>query len=251
MSAMNAIYHLARADFLERIRSYSFLIVLGATVLLGYLLVPADDAVYTVMRFSGYRGIYNSAWIGVMVAIPTTVFYSLTGFYLVKNTITRDMETGVGQIISATPISKFFYVLGKFLSNIFVLTVGVAVLFISAAAMQLIRGESNHLDLWALLSPFIYLTVPVMAVISAAAVLFETVSWLRKGFGNIVFFFSWLIAISLPTALQSYDLFGLNMVLSRIQANAAAYLGKPSVSALVLGTGEKAGVFPWSGLAKG
>ena len=189
MSPAITLYHLARADFLERIRRYSFLMVLGATILASYLLVPVDEAAYNVMRFSGYRGIYNSAWIGMMAAMLTAVFYSLPVFYIVKNTITRDLETGVGQIIATTPLSKINYISGKFLSNFLVLLFGVAVIILSALAMQFIRGESYELELWSLLSPFVYLTLPVMAVVSATALLFESVSWLRKGFGNVVYFF--------------------------------------------------------------
>jgi hypothetical protein len=36
MNAGRVIYHLARADFLERVRRYSFLVMLGLVVLLGY-----------------------------------------------------------------------------------------------------------------------------------------------------------------------------------------------------------------------
>ncbi len=250
MRPVNAVYHLAKADFLERIRSYSFLIVLGATMLLAYLLVPVDEANYIVMRFSGYRGFYNSAWIGVMVAMLTAVFFSLPGFYIVKNTITRDLETRVGQIIATTPLSKLHYVLGKFFSNFLVLSVGVGVLIISAAVMQLIRGESLELELWALLSPFIYMTLPVMAIVSALALLFESVSWLRKGFGNIGYFFLWINAITLPlTSLKVIDPFGMNMVLPQIRADVASYLGESGVSVILLGVGERAtGAFLWQGI---
>lgn len=247
MSKVRPVYHLARADFLERVRSYSFLIVLGATILLAYLLVPVDEAHYTVMRFSGYRGIYNSAWIGVMVSLPTAVVYALAGFYIVKNSITRDMETGVGQIVATTPLSKLHYIFGKYISNFLVLAFGVTVIFFSALAMQFIRGESYTLELWSLLAPFIYLTIPVMALVSALALFFESVSWLRKGFGNIVFFFLWLFAMTLSAA-QLMDPLGLNMVLPQIQEFAASYLGKPGVSAIILGTGEKTGTFIWPGI---
>ena len=34
MTALRTLYHLARADFLERVRRYSFLVLLGLTVIL-------------------------------------------------------------------------------------------------------------------------------------------------------------------------------------------------------------------------
>ncbi len=36
MSDLRVLYHLARADFLERTRRYSFLIMLGLALYLGY-----------------------------------------------------------------------------------------------------------------------------------------------------------------------------------------------------------------------
>ena len=36
MRSIGVIYHIARADFLERLRRYSFLVMLGAVVFLGY-----------------------------------------------------------------------------------------------------------------------------------------------------------------------------------------------------------------------
>ena len=36
MKSSRVIYHLARADFLERVRRYSFLVMLGLAALLGY-----------------------------------------------------------------------------------------------------------------------------------------------------------------------------------------------------------------------
>ena len=36
MKPARVIYHLARADFLERVRRYSFLIMLGLVVFTGY-----------------------------------------------------------------------------------------------------------------------------------------------------------------------------------------------------------------------
>lgn len=47
MKAWRALYHLVRADFYERVRRYSFLITLAATILAGYYLVPAPDAGYS------------------------------------------------------------------------------------------------------------------------------------------------------------------------------------------------------------
>ena len=59
MRSARIIYHLARADFLERIRRYSFLVMLGLVVILGY-----QTAVGNIrLQLGQYRGEFNSAWI--------------------------------------------------------------------------------------------------------------------------------------------------------------------------------------------
>ena len=52
MSSVHIIYHLARADFLERIRRYSFLVMLGLAVFLGYQTAVGNMA----LELGLYRG---------------------------------------------------------------------------------------------------------------------------------------------------------------------------------------------------
>jgi hypothetical protein len=228
MSRLYVIYHLARADFLERTRRYSFLIVLGLTIWAGYSFVPPVGANYAAMALGDYRGIYNSAWMGVMVAIMTSLLLTLGGFYLVNSAVERDERTRVGQIIASTPLSKPAYVFGKALSNF-------AVLAVVALAMQLIRGEDMRLNLWQLWSPFAFVALPALAVVAAAAVLVETIAWLRGGLANVSYFFVWVAVLVAGTILPSQgqngpvqinDLFGINFPLAHMTAAArAAYPG--------------------------
>ena len=250
MINLHILYQLQRADFLERVRRRSFLIVLGAGVLLGYLSVPADNANYNVLVMSGFRGVYNSAWIGLMVAIVSSTFLTLPGFYLVKNSITRDIETGVGQIIATTPISRRLYMFGKFLSNFSVLTLMVAVMSVTSLAMQFMRGESYHVDLWQLLAPFIFIALPSMAVVAAIALLFESISWLRGGAGNMVWFFVWLAVTIQGMAMNSSDLLGISRVVGILTRQTADLLGRDSVGITIASfvDHEETGTFVWGGL---
>ncbi len=239
----SSLYHLARADFFERTRRYSFLLTLALSIYVGYTFVPPLQSRYVTVAMGDYRGIYNSAWIGAMVALMTTVFLALPGFYLVKNSIERDQHTGVGQIIATTPLPKSIYALGKALSNFAVLTVMVAALVIVALVMQYVRAEDTQLNLWALLAPFLLITLPAMAVVAALAVLFEMISWLRRGLGNVIYFFVWTGALSIPLAATAgsgkpiiapiNDVFGISIPLASMSAAAKAafpdYTGSVSV----------------------
>ena len=48
------------------------------------------------MTIGGHRGLYNSAYLGSLMALMISPFLSLAGFYLVKNAIDRDIQNGRG-----------------------------------------------------------------------------------------------------------------------------------------------------------
>src|SRR5574338_1024031 len=197
MSTARVIYHLARADFLERVRRYSFLVMLGLVILLGYQTAIGNMR----LQLGQYRGEFNSAWIAGMMSIIITFFLGWFGFYLVKGSVARDRETGVGQIMATTPMSRPAYMLGKWISNFAVLMAMVAVLVIAGLIIQLLGGENRQVDLVVYLAPFLYIVMPLMALVAAVAVLFEVIPFLSGGFGNIVYFFAFVMII--PFAMES------------------------------------------------
>jgi hypothetical protein len=212
VTQVRAITAIARADFLERVRRYSFFLTLLFASFLGYAAATGHISI----QLGAHRGIYTSAWIGALIALVTTCWVSLVGFYIVKGAIDRDVQTGVGQILAATPLSKPAYALGKFLSNFAVLSSMVAVLGVAAVLMQIFAREDPHLDLIALLSPFVIIALPAMLLTSAVAVLFETLPVLRGGAGNVVWFFVWaFLGVALPaiTGIKWLDPLG-NMTMS-------------------------------------
>jgi hypothetical protein len=259
MPTLRILFHLTRADFLERARRYSFLVTLGLTMFAAYVYVPPASAYYLTLGLGNYRGAYNSAWVGGAVAVLCSALLSLPAFYLVKNAIERDEQTGVGQIIATTPLSKSLYTLGKASSNFVFLAVMVGVIALSAGAMQLIRAEVFRINLWALLSPFVFCVLPSMAVIAALAVLFETIPWLRGTFGNVVYFILWLVllivsAANMPSPQQAgepaNDLWGIQVVLSSMMKDTAAafpdYQGSVAIGAATLPAPLQ--TFTWNGI---
>ncbi|MBC8162301.1 MAG: hypothetical protein H7Z42_13920 [Roseiflexaceae bacterium] len=241
---VRVLYHIVRADFLERIRRYHFFVSLALLAVLVYVYLPPANAAYTTFIVgsvaegsTGYRGIYNSAWVGSTVATLTTTFLSLIGFFLLKNTIERDTETGVGQILATTPLSKTAYTVGKWLSNVAVLGVMIGVTIIVALGMQLVRGEDRSINLWALIAPFLLLTTPALLVTAALAVLFETVQFLRKGLGNILYFILWITVVSVSTLVNApvLDLLGISVLTPAMEAS--VHTAVPSFTGSGISTG--------------
>lgn len=196
MNRIRVIHHLARADFLERVRRYSFLVMLGLAAFLGYQVAIGNVSV----RLNEYRGEFNSAWVGSMMALMTTFFVGWFGFYLVKGSVARDRETGVGQILATTPLTRPLYTFGKWASNFAVLLSMVIVVALASIPIQLLAGEDTRINLIAIIEPFIFIALPMMALVAALAVLFKSIPFLQGGFGNLAYFF--LFITSLPISMS-------------------------------------------------
>jgi hypothetical protein len=265
MMPLNVLFHLARADFLERTRRYSFLVTLVLMVFLAYSYVPSRDSLYITLSVDGARGLYNSAWIGSLVAVLTGITLPLVGFYLVKNAVERDTQTGVGQIMATTPLTRPLYTLGKWLSNFAVLASMVAVIALSTIVLQLIIGEDRSLDLGALLAPILWVVLPTLALVCAIAVLFETIGWLSGGFGNVVYFFigtAATMASFMPVMLSAggkdilqppVDVFGVGLPLSSmLRATMAAFpnidFGNNSIGPVPVIFAGPLQTFVWAGV---
>jgi hypothetical protein len=209
MNTLRVVYHLARADFLERIRRYSFLVVLAATLFTCYEVHTGNIG----LSVSGFRGTMNSAWLGATMTLMATTLLGFVGFYIVNNSIALDESSRVGQLLAATPLSKAQYIFGKALSNFCVLSVIILVLMLASVPLQWLAGEDRHIRVIALAGPFIFISLPMMALISAIAVFFETVKWLRGALGNVAYFFLITTMLSMgfvgkiedPTALKSFE----------------------------------------------
>jgi hypothetical protein len=261
MRSLGALFAMARADFLERARRYGFWVTLIACVYAGHGFLPPNNASYATLQMGGHRGIYNSAWVGSLEALLCSVFLSLVGFYLVRNAVERDRQTRVGEILAATSIGRAQYTVGKTLSNFAVLAAMVAVVAVSAGVVQLLRGESHRIDAWAIAAPFVFLTLPVLLMTAAVAVVFEVTPVLRGGVGNIAYVFVWMLGLTMAGGIRDplgtgNDLLGRGVVLpSMMNACRAAFPDfDPATSSLSMGlTFKESGAwslttFEWQGI---
>jgi hypothetical protein len=198
MKTLRILYHIARADFLERVRQYSFLVMLGLVLWIGYL--SASGTIR--MRIPpDHIGIVNSAWVGGTMTITVSLLLGWVGFYIVKGSVNRDYITGVGQIMATTPLNRPLYMLGKWLSNFAVLGITILILLFAGILMNLFSGVAGF-SLTALAAPLVIIAIPSVAMIAAFAILFESVRWLRGGLGNIIYFFFFLFILILTTEMR-------------------------------------------------
>jgi hypothetical protein len=114
MSTLRATGAILRADLLQRMRTPRFWIVLFALgASMWWCLPPADADYLTVAIGDNLRGRYSSAWVGMATALIYSPLLSLAGFYLVRGTVARDLETRTWQLLVATTMSRRAYLVAK------------------------------------------------------------------------------------------------------------------------------------------
>ena len=170
---MKYIYSIIKADYLQRTRSYAFLITLAITIFAAYSFVPPPTASYTTLNMVGYKGIYNSAWVGYVSAMMTTIMLSLYGFFLVNGGIKKDIDTGVGFIVATTSITNFGYLLSKMLSNFLVLVTIMGFTFVVSIVMFFVRTAGYPFYIADFVLPYLLFALPALLTISSLAVVFE------------------------------------------------------------------------------
>jgi hypothetical protein len=243
-----ALYHLAKADFLERVRRYSFLVTLAFAVYLGLAAARGQIS----LRLGDYTGLPNSAWVGTVMSMTTTVFLSLAGFFIVSNSVHRDELTRVGRVLAATPMSRFAYTLAKALSNFAVLSAMVMILAIAGVASVLIH-KTAPLELRALLWPFLFIALPTMAVVAAVAVFFEVTPILRR-ISAFAYFFLWVFVLASATKSPLFDLTGMHLIsttmTSALRLVDPNYGGGISFGMIIDGVGaaQRRRSFLWTGI---
>lgn len=243
------LFHLALADWRERSRRPAFWIALACMPVLAVLFLPDPSTSYHTVDVGGWRGRYDSAWIGMCLTLTTLPLMPMLGFFLVKNAIARDEASGVGSLLATTGMGKAPYLAGKFLSNLVVLFCLVAVLALAGAGVQLWIGEVRQVDLFALAAPLCFLLGPVMVLSAAFALLFETLPGLRGGAGNLLWCFAVLVGLGMDAEFGGGVFLmdhAVDMLSAQVRALDPGYDGSISVGYEVPKLAGLAGpVFTW------
>ena len=217
---MKSLITIIKLDFLQRTRNYNFLITLCACLAIAYTFVPEPNANYSTIRISDYVGFYNSAWFGYVTAIMTSIFLSLIGFYLINSSIKNDLETKVGQMIAATPISNFSYLLSKVISNFLLLLTIVFIIFFMSIILFFLYNDGYTFQVFQFVRPYLIITIPTMFFIACLSVIFEILFQKYSVLQNVLFFFLFsFLAFSSPKNETDFclDVFGSKIVMYQLE----------------------------------
>ena len=252
---MKSFLTIIKLDYLQRTRNYNFLITLCASLAIAYTFVPEPNANYSTIRISDYVGFYNSSWFGFVTAIMTSIFLSLIGFYLVNSGIKNDLETKVGQMIAATPITNFRYLISKVISNFLLLLTIVFIIFLMSILLFFLYNDGYSFELFQFVKPYFIITVPTMFFISCLAVIFEVLMHKYSVLQNVLFFFLFsFMAFSLPESTPNFslDVYGSQIVMHQLQENVREITNTDKTTSMsigyVLGNTTKAKKFEFTGV---
>ena len=171
MSGARAVAAILATDLRQRLRTPRFWFLIAGLAALMWWCFPAVDRDYlTVSVGEGMRGRYSSAWIGMVSALMYSSTLSLAGFYLVRGTVVRDLETRTWQLLVATTMSRGGYLLAKWLSHMVVFALLIGAGLAVGLVAQVLRAEDLRIDLLELVKPVLVLTLPSLALTAAFAV---------------------------------------------------------------------------------
>jgi hypothetical protein len=182
-----------QADLRERLRSPRLWWLLAGMAAMTAWALPSASADYLALTVGEHwRGRWSSAWIGMTLAVLHGALLPLAGFYVVRGTVVRDLDTRVWQLLVATPMSRAGYLLAKWASHVAVLALVLAMAVAIGLVLQQVHGEDRHVDLVGMLRPVALIALPPVLLSAALAIVFDLVPWLRRSAGNAVFFLAWL-----------------------------------------------------------
>ena len=230
------------------------MITMCASLAIAYTFIPAEDAGYSTIRIADYVGYYNSAWVGYVTAMMTSIFLSLIGFYLINSAVKTDARTRVGQIIAATPIRNFTYLLSKTISGFLVLLTLVALIFLMSILLFFRYGKGFDFELMSFVKPYLLIAIPSLFFISVLAVVFEVIFRKYTILQNVIFFFLFSVLMihnPVKEADFRYDVFGSKMIIDQLETAVKKLKNSEDPNGLtigyVIGTNKKPKKFLFEG----
>ncbi|SFC51946.1 hypothetical protein SAMN05444422_109200 [Halobiforma haloterrestris] len=193
-------YHVARADILQRFRTRRLLVVLAVMLYAGYLVnVGSIELFYTTgdAAASTYvTGEPTAPYVGLTAGLTGGMIFLFGGHTVLSGGVGRDRSSNVDLLIASSPTGDVDYLVGKWLSNLGVVTVLLAGLGGAALVNHAIHGTGATDPVWILGMVFL-IGFPTGALAGAVTLLLQSSSRLNGTLGTVVYFFAAIVGLLL------------------------------------------------------
>ena len=224
--SLGRIVAIVKADFRIRFRRVSTVVVFLLLSAFAYFWIPAPSTGRALLQVNDHRALNTSGAVGLGTASIGMIFVGLFGYYVISNTIRRDVATRCGLVAASTPMRSLEYLLGKFLGNLAFLFTFLGGFMLSSMAMLTVRGEGPFQPVL-FVEQYLLLTPAAIVFVSATAVLFESIPFLAGKLGDVLYFFLWAAVIGVVIGKETshgqmswarfFDFTGFGFMIEQLQ----------------------------------
>eukprot|EP01093_Parvamoeba_rugata_P006073 TRINITY_DN19304_c0_g1_i1.p1 TRINITY_DN19304_c0_g1~~TRINITY_DN19304_c0_g1_i1.p1 ORF type:complete len:249 (-),score=11.30 TRINITY_DN19304_c0_g1_i1:4-750(-) len=196
-------WKIVQLDLYNRIRKTNWWFACLCMIAITLFIFPDSSAGYAVLDINGYRGTYNSAWMGESLALVSSSFVLLFGYYLLSGFVAQEKTSQIQSLLLSSSFTINQYLSTKFVVNVLLLNI-IGILMIAAAMLQqLIAQEQSTIYITSYILPYLVLILPVTIMVSCFALLFDILPEKIQKYSNLIYFFVWALLCTL-------NIFGLS-----------------------------------------
>lgn len=235
MKPSRAVWGMARADFLERIRQFSFTAFCALIIFFTFWFVPRPTG-FTALTIE--PGVFlqgsDPSWMPMSAAMCSGMMLCVFGFAYLFGSVQRDRQSGILSLMRTSPTKRAAYLFGKLISDTMLLLCLLGVIMVAAFVTMEIRFPGRFLSPWDFFSPFMAL-VPGLVFVSSFALLMECVPLMgRKSGLSIALFLCVSVLILMPATrginpyrlISVFDFSGFLWMRDSISAAAYSVIGR-------------------------
>lgn len=202
--SLSRLFAITSADLRSRMRRPAVLVLLGLLLAAASTTFPDPSSGKGILSIGGRRAVYTSAALAVATAGLLPILLGLFGFYAVSGAVGLDRRSGAGPLFGASPVRSSEYLLGKLLGSFTLLSVVTLAFSVVVMAVQVVHGEAP-LEPLVFLAHLLVVALPALLAVASFALLFECVPFLSGRFGDVAYFFVWVVTLSIPVFLGNPD----------------------------------------------
>jgi hypothetical protein len=215
---LHIINVLAGNEVRVRLRRLSTLFAIFSVIILSWMMVPAPDSGMTLISLNDARVLNTSTALAFGTASLAAIIFGLGSFYLTRGRVSEDMRSGVGSVIAASQIGNGLFLISRWVGGVAYMLALTAALLGTTLVLHIIRGD-GPIEITVYLQIYALILIPMIFFGVSCAVLFDSFALLMGKFGDVAFFFIWILQLGMMGAssdgtkdissLMLFDLSGL------------------------------------------